>query len=401
MEAWSKSISCAETGGDFQPINAKSSTQDGLNPHCAIIDELHAHKDRGLFDVLRSARGARKNPLGWYITTAGYNMHGVCYEQRLFVSKLLDGALEADHYFGIVFTLDEGDDAFDPAVWLKANPNLGVSVGKKEIADHAREAEASPQQEGDFKTKKCNLWLNAANAWLNMVQWDACRQDDYKPEDFAGYQAWIGADLADRMDIASIAIIFAPQGRSGHIYAFCRHYLPSDNVDALASSVGGHYAAWAKDGTLDVTPGEWISHDTVEQQIRDWCSQFDVRSIFFDQFGGAQQMAQRLAEDGYAAELFPKNASRYTDPAMELEAKVQTGKFRHDGDPCLKWMASNTVVSRGVNGSILPKKERQESPNKIDGIDATIMGLAGMIADLGEIEPTSPWEDENYSMAMV
>jgi phage terminase large subunit-like protein len=70
---------------------------------------------------------------------------------------------------------------------------------------------------------------------------------------------------------------------------------------------------------------------------------------------------------------------------------VQTGKFRHDGDPCLKWMASNTVVTRGVNGSILPKKERQESPNKIDAIDATIMGLAGMIADLGE-ENTSIYE---------
>ncbi|MDZ7711696.1 MAG: terminase TerL endonuclease subunit [Rhodovibrio sp.] len=399
LETWSKSISCADTGGDFQPINAKSSTQDGLNPHCAIIDELHAHKDRGLFDVLRSARGARRNPLGWYITTAGYNMNGVCYEQRLFVSKMLDGVLEADHYFGIVFTLDEADDAFDPKVWLKANPNLGVSVGKKELQDYAREAEVNSQSEGDFKTKRCNRWLNAAGAWLNMAQWEACQQTTYTLADFAGHQAWIGADLADRDDIASIAIVFAPEGREGHLYAFCRHYLPKDHVDRLAHSKGAHYAAWARDGTLDVTEGDWIDHDTVEAQIRAWCDQFEVRSIFFDQFGGAQQMAQRLAEQGYSAELFPKNAGRYTDPAMELEAKVKTGKFQHIGDPCLKWMASNTVVSRGVNGSILPKKETQDSPNKIDAIDATIMGIAGMVADLQDQGAIAVPDDYEFMIA--
>jgi phage terminase large subunit-like protein len=103
LEAWARSVTCAASGGFIQPINAKGKTQDGWNPHVGILDELHAHPDRSLFDVITSAFGARRNPLRWVITTAGYNTNGVCYEQRTYVAKILEGVVEADHYFGIVF----------------------------------------------------------------------------------------------------------------------------------------------------------------------------------------------------------------------------------------------------------------------------------------------------------
>jgi len=137
VTAWSRSITCDKNGGFIQTINSKSDTQDGWNPHVGILDELHAHKDRGLYDVIRSAFGSRKNPLMWCITTAGYILDGVCYEQRELVSKILEGVIEADHYFGIIFTLDgekdfqhnrkTGDDPLDPNVWIKANPMLGIT----------------------------------------------------------------------------------------------------------------------------------------------------------------------------------------------------------------------------------------------------------------------------------
>jgi phage terminase large subunit-like protein len=87
-QAFSRSIACKSNGGFIQPINAKGKTQDGWNPHLGILDELHAHKDRALFDVIKSAFGARKNPLLWVITTAGFDTVGVCYEQRTFVTKI-------------------------------------------------------------------------------------------------------------------------------------------------------------------------------------------------------------------------------------------------------------------------------------------------------------------------
>jgi phage terminase large subunit-like protein len=168
LKAWARSVTCGDNGGTIQPINSKSSTQDGWNPYVGILDELHAHKDRGLFDVIRSAFGARKQPLMWMITTAGYNVHGVCFEQRSLLVKILNGSVEADHYFGAIFTIDEGDDPLDERVWRKANPLYGSAVDPAEMQGYAIEAQSSPASMGEFLTKRLNVWLNAASAWLSV-----------------------------------------------------------------------------------------------------------------------------------------------------------------------------------------------------------------------------------------
>jgi phage terminase large subunit-like protein len=90
-------------------------------------------------------------------------------------------------------------------------------------------------------------------------------------------------------------------------------------------------------------------------------------------------MMSDLAADGFPAAILDKNAKNFTPPARDLETRVRHGKFKHDGNTCLKWMASNVVVRRGVDGSLLPKKETAESPNKIDGIDAILQGESAMI----------------------
>ena len=127
LQTYARSITCADNDGFIQPVNSKGKTQDGWNPHCVVLDELHAHADRALFDVMKSAFGARKNYLMWIITTAGYNLGGICYEQRQTVAKVLQGALQADHIFAIIFTIDENDDPFNPDVWVKANPMIGIT----------------------------------------------------------------------------------------------------------------------------------------------------------------------------------------------------------------------------------------------------------------------------------
>jgi phage terminase large subunit-like protein len=386
VEALANAIVCSQNGGSMAPINAKSSTQDGLNPHAALVDELHAHKDRGLFDVLKSARGARKNPLSWYITTAGFNLLGVCYEQRSFVIKILLGVFEveqSDHYFGIIFTLDDGDkergikpdDPYDESVWIKANPNLHVSVQMNELRGYAAEAKLSPDSEGEYKTKRMNLWLNAAKAWLNMTQWAKCADEKLKLEDFAGERCWIGGDLAQLDDIAAIALLFL---RAGMVYAFTRFYLPRLVVEERARAVP-QYRDWVNKGVLVLTEGTMIDYSTIEADVRGWCEQFGVQSIIFDQFGSLQ-IAGNLSNDGLPAMIVPKNAKTFTPAARELETRVKHGHFRHDGNRCLTWMASNAVVTRKIDDSILPKKENADSPNKIDGIDAILQAMGAMLA---------------------
>jgi phage terminase large subunit-like protein len=387
VKPWARSITCDLNGGFIQPINAKGKTQDGWNPHVGILDELHAHKDRALFDVIKSAFGSRKNPLFWIITTAGFDTNGVCYEQRTLVTKMLDGVIEADHLFGAIFTLDEGDDAFDETKWVKANPMLGVTPTLQSMRTLAIDAKASPSEEGNFKTKRLNIWLNASGAWLNIEQWKSCGDPTLTWDDFAGLDCYIGADLADKDDIT--AAVLAAIDTQGRLIIKPVFWLPEAVLKQPDHAQGrsvAPYRTWAQQGHLELTPGDWVDHNVVEARLRSWMAAYSVRRLTFDQFAAAQAMASRINDEAgeQVAEVLHKSAAKVTDPAKELEARVKAGphRLRHDGNPVMSWMASNVVVSRRVDGSILPKKETPMSPNKIDGIDAVVNAIAPIAVGL-------------------
>ncbi|MFX4223549.1 MAG: terminase large subunit [Thalassobaculum sp.] len=416
VKAWARSITCDDNQGYIQTINAKSSTQDGWNPYVGVLDELHAHRDRGLYDVIRSAFGSRKSPLLWIITTAGYNIAGVCYEQRLFVTKVLLGIVQADHYFGIIFTLDTvddyegrrktGDDPFDEKVWIKANPMLGVTPTIEGMRSYAAEAQASPASAGEFQTKRLNVWLNAASTWLNMERWKAAADPTLDWSDFEGLECWIGLDLADKDDIT--AAVLAAFDEDDRLLFKPVFWLPEAVLEDPQHAEGGQgapYRTWNKEGHLRLTPGDWIDHDLIERQIREWIERFSVRGVRGDQFAAFQSMAARLNEDFVMdpplAAVLHKSAPNITDPAKDLEARVKSGakRLRHDGNPIMTWMASNTVVSRRVDGSILPKKETSMSPNKIDGIDAAINAIAPAVHGMAQ-EPQSSVYEERGLLAL-
>lgn len=404
VAAWARSITCGDNGGYIQPINAKGKTQDGWNPHMGILDELHAHKDRALFDVIKSAFGARKNPLLWIITTAGFDTMGVCYEQRTYVTKILERVFEGEHVFAIIFTLDaeeadedgrvtrKADDPFDEASWVKANPMIGITPTLKWFRGEAADAKASPSSEGNFKTKNLNVWLNAAGAWLNMAQWQACADPDLDWDAFDGLECCIGADLADKDDITALAL--AAIDAEGRLLLKPLFYLPEavlKHPDHAEGKGPAPYRTWHQQGHLILSEGDWVDHNVIEAQIREWIARFSIRKVTFDQFAAGQAMASRLNEnpDAPVAQILHKSAANVTDPAKDLEARVKAGahKLRHDGNPVLAWMASNTVVSRRVDGSIIPKKETPMSANKIDGIDAAVNAIAPMVAPPQEEAP--------------
>jgi phage terminase large subunit-like protein len=367
--------------GSIRPVNAKASTQDGLNPSCIVLDESHAQKF-ALHDVLKSAQGARPNPLLLCPTTAGYDLLSVGYALRTTLTKLLQQVFEADHFLGIIYTLDEGDDWRDARVWVKANPMLGITPTLEWVRSYCADAQQTPGLEGEFRVKVCSQWLQSAKTWLSMGRWDACADPSMALEDFAGQRCWIGGDLAQLDDIAAVALVFE---RGQDICAFVKCYLPRDVVDERARAVPA-YRAWVDAGILDLTDGNMIDYGRIEADIRAWCKTFNVVALRFDQYGSAQ-IVSSLAADGFAAAILDKNRKSITPPARDLEARVRHGRFRHDGNSCLKWMASNAVVTRGVDDSLLPKKDSADSPNKIDGIDAILQAMSAMLGPPPEKAP--------------
>jgi len=395
--AWAKSIECKENGGYMQPLHAKSKSQDGHNPHLVTLDEFHAHKDRALFNVMRSAFGARKQPLMWAITTAGSDINGPCYEERTFATKVLEGTIVADHYFVIIFTLDRaedygdgrkvGDDPFDERFWIKANPLLGSAVQIEELRQYAIEAKSNPAAEGEFKTKRLNIWVGALSAWLNVTQWNLCADPELTLDDFFGLDCYIGADLSNVDDLS--ALVVAAVDAHGRLLIKPWFFVPEarlESQDTAVKQVTELYKRWVESGHLTTTPGDFIDHNVIEAKIRELKEKLAARKATFDQWNSGLAMASRLNEDFGEADTpfgvqMAKNARNYTDPAKAVEARIKSGpgRLRHDGNPVMAWMVGNAVVDRRTDGSLLPKKETANSPNKIDGVDAMLNAVAPML----------------------
>jgi phage terminase large subunit-like protein len=394
---WAKSIECKGNGGWMQPIHSKSKSQDGHNPHVVTMDELHAHSDRGLYDVMVSAFGARLQPLLWIITTAGFNIHGICYEQRTFATKVLERSVIAEHVFAIIYTLDQpkdfeperkkGDDPYDPKNWVKANPLLPAAPSlQKEIGKRAIEARASPSAEANFFTKNLNRWLGAASAWLSVSQWIICGDTALTLDDFKGLDCYLGADLSNVDDLS--ALVLAAERPDGQLLVKPWFFVPEarlENQDPSLKQVTDLYKGWVAKGELIKTEGDFIDHNIIEAKIRELKGALALRRATFDQWNSGLAMASRLNQDfddggeAFAAQL-AKNSKNVTDPAKAIEARVKSGpsRIRHDGNAVMTWMIGNAVVDRRTDGSLLPKKETANSPNKIDGVDGLINASAPM-----------------------
>jgi phage terminase large subunit-like protein len=361
-------LTVAATSSKAAPLASEGSTLDGLNVHFALLDELHAHKTRAVYDVIDTARGAREQSLLWTITTAGTDRSGICYERRTHVTKILGGVIRDDRVFGIIYTIDEGDDPFSPASWAKANPNWGVSVMPDEMAAQARKAEAMPSAMSNFLTKRLNVWVSGESPWMDMRAWDRCAKPalrDLSP--YHGAQAWIGLDLAQKKDFAAVCIVFQVDG-VWHVST--RLYL---NELAIQESGNAHLSGWGRQGFVQVTDGDLTDFDVVADDLRQLCRDFDVQEIAFDP-ALSMYFAGKLIEEGLPLVEIAQRSLFFTPPLLQVENLVLEQQLVHDANPVMAWMVSNLVVKVSkFNELRSPTKERPE--NKIDGPIAMLMAL--------------------------
>jgi phage terminase large subunit-like protein len=381
---------------EYKPLSSDEDGLDGLNIHCVIVDELHAHKSRAVWDVLDSATGSRQQPLVWAITTAGSNQQGVCYEQRGYVIDILTRRHDDDRYFGIIYSLDlatkdeqgnviPGDDWKDPETWPKANPNFGVSVLAADFAALVRKAVQSARSQNNVLTKRFNLWVNAAEAYYNTDAWLHKCARPVSLSDFEGEDCWIGLDLSSKVDVASKARIFRRYekdiigGREieqAHYYVFCEHYLPDAVLESDENANQQHYTEWHGTGHLTLTPGPAIDYATIEDGIKEDCRRFSVQAVAYDPWN-AEYLRQRLDAEGVPTIENRMGVQTMSEPMKESEALILASRLHHDGDPVLSWMIGNVVAKVDIKTNVYPRKEKPES--KIDGAVAMIAGLRMVI----------------------
>jgi len=370
VEVLAHDIVQSSTASKFTALASDSNSLDGLNIHFAAVDELHAHKTREVYDVLETGTGKRPQSMLWSITTAGSDRAGICYELRTYTTKVLSGVIEDESHFGIIYTIDDGDDWTDETSWRKANPNWGVSVQPDVVAQLAAKAMQMPAAQANFKTKHLDVWVNADQAWMDMRAWDRCADPDLTIERFAGEPCYIGLDLASKTDMAARVAIF-PKVIDGqaHYYLFGRYFLPEQAIDDGRNS---QYRGWATQDLVTVTPGDVLDFQAVEDDVLAISSAHQVAEVAYDPWQ-ATQLAQRLQANGATTVEFRNTVGNFSAPMKELDALARSGRLHHNGDPVLTWMVSNVVCHTDAKENIYPRKERPE--NKIDGVIAAITAL--------------------------
>lgn len=392
----SRKLEVPEAASVLEPLSADAQTLDGLNVHCAAIDELHAHRTRDVWDVLDTATGARDQPLLLPISTAGTNIAGICYELLGHLQRILEQVLADESFFGVYYTIDEGDAWDDPAVQRKANPNYGISVRPDDLERKTLRAKASPSALNNFLTKHLNVFVKGESTWMPMDRWHACGNPKLRIEDLKDVPCWIGVDLAEVRDIAAVVALFRPE--PGRYVAIPKFYVPEDTIER---SPIAQYSGWVHEEHLISTDGNVADYLRIEDDIVELCTKTlsRVQAVCFDRALAAQMQQSLQRRLGGTPEVLTVNQSlEIMNPAMQtLERLVMSGEFEHPDNPAFTWMFSNVVVHRNYKDEIYPRKAGgKDSPNKIDGPVATLTSLS--VAEASDGTGASAYDDDGVFM---
>jgi len=359
------------TSSKFEPLAADYNTLDGLNVHGAIIDELHAHKTRDLWDVIETATGARRQPLLFAITTAGFDRHSVCWEQHEYACKVLDRIIEDDTYFGMIYTLDEGDDWRDESVWLKANPNLGVSAKLDDLQRKALKAGEAPAALNNFLRLHLTIWTQSETRWMSRETWESCNLP-VDAEGLRGRTCYAGLDLSSTTDLTALALVFPPECEGDPYRVLLRFFIPEDSMRERSRRDRVPYDAWVRQGWITATPGNVVDYGYVLAAVEEDAARFDLREVAFDRWG-ASRIVQEFEERGITVAEFGQGFKSMSPPMKELEKLVLSRQLAHGGNPVLAWNVDNLVARVDPAGNLKPDKEK--SIERIDGFVALVMGL--------------------------
>lgn len=366
LDPYRDTIKYERTLSFLKVLAADSSKLDGPNASMYLIDEYHAAKNSGVKDVLQSSQGMRENPMAVIITTAGFDRLGVCYQYREMCTEVVSGLKEDDTLFIAIYCLDKEDDWKDEAVWVKSNPNLGVTVQTKYLKTQVRKAINTPSDEVGIKTKNLNIWCDAEKTWI---------KDDYilsasanvNLEEYSGLDCFIGVDLSSTSDLTSFSVMI-PTTEKMVWKTF--YFLPEAAL--TEKRFKELYGEWARQGALCITPGNVVDYDFILNKIIEIGQILNIVTIGYDSWN-ATQFVINCTEKGLPMEPYSQSIGNFNKPTKELERLLLSGVAVIDNNIITRHCFRNVVMARDKNGNTKPSKQYEEK--KIDGVIAMIEAL--------------------------
>jgi phage terminase large subunit-like protein len=374
-----KKIAFDSNFGQLYVIASNSKGLDGFNCSFAILDEYHSATDTGAKDVIQSSMAMRENPHLAIITTAGFDKTAPCYELRNQCVDILSGVSRDESVFAAIFEHDKEDDLFNPAVWIKSNPNLGVTVKTEWLSEQCVKMKTFKSEEVGIRTKNFNSWVDSSNTWINdRYIIDAQKQfdDELKAAVWNGDAiAYCGVDLASVSDLTCASFLV----KSGRYYYFSnRYYLPEETV-RKAPYNRDRYAKWVAAGYLTATPGNVTDYDYILRDILAFGRRCTIGKLFYDAYN-ATQFAINATAAGLNMVPYSQSLSSFNRPTKEMERLLLKQEAVIERNPVNTFCFRNVALKEDWNGNTKPIKTVNDA-NKIDGVIAMIMALAGYLSE--------------------
>lgn len=295
----------------------------------------------------------------------------------------MEGVIEDDSYFPYIATLDEGDDWKDPSVWIKANPNLGVSVKLADLEVLCERAKQIPAAQNAFKRFRLNVWTEGEARWIDMGLYDENHKHPINREDYQGARAWVGFDLSTTVDLTARVELFECPVEEGAIDALATFWSPEETIAKRSSEARVPYDVWAEQGWIVVTEGNVVDYDYIEKDTLEKGEVHEYPEMAYDPWN-ATQFAVHMESQGATMVPVRQGFGQLSEPSKELERLLLARAFHHGGNPVLRWMFSNVVTEMNPYGNIRPSKRK--SREKIDGVSATVIALSRAIVHKDEEE---------------
>jgi len=388
-----KRILYPELNSFYQVLSADVPNKHGLNVHGVVFDELHTQPNRKLYDVMTHGSGdARRQPLYFFITTAGNDHNSICYEVHKKAKDIISGRKFDPTFYPVIYGAEEHEDWTSEKVWKKANPSLGVTISIDKVRAACENAKQNPAEENIFRQLRLNQWMKQNVRWMPMDKWNKCG-GEIELEKLRGRECYAGLDLSSTTDLTAFVLVFPPRLQGGAVseandqttsedekfIVLPYFWMPEDNVYIRVKKDNVPYDIWEKQGFINTTEGNVVDYRFLQRDIMNICSEFVVKEIAYDRWN-ATQIILNLQDEGLTMVRFGQGFESMSGPTKDLMRLVLSENLIHGNHPVLSWMADNVTAKIDEAENI--KLDKAKSTERIDGMVALVMALARAMVNI-------------------
>lgn len=379
---------CKENFGFIKALASNSNSLDGLDVHGAVIDELSAIKNRDIYDLIKQAMGARRQPLLFCITTNGYVREGIFDAQYAYASAVLDGTIKNPRFLPFIYELDNPDEWTDERAWIKANPGLDTIKSRAYLREMVQKAKDDPSFKPTVLVKDFNVPQSGSTTWLPFEA--VVNEATFDMAQISHSYAIGGCDLSSVYDL-TCATLVVRKPNDETIYVLQKYFIPQRKIDeSLGADVKQvPYKLWAEQGWLTINEGAQVDYSLVTQWFVEMVEKYDIRPLWicYDR-ALAGYWVSEMQEFGFEMEKTAQGPFTWSQPMKELGCALTEHKVNYNNNPMLRWCLANTGVKAlnkdGIE-TIQPVKLQQN--RRIDGMVSLLNAWVGYVKHLDEYLP--------------